>query len=157
MELCRGHVCLSHHHLTPAEQQLVIDCVEDWYLYGLVITDIDLVKGYCNAVANRLGETLAPRHWASAAVRQAAADFFQWKTGWPFQPRAANRFGKYLFCNEDYEEIRIPYERWRRKPSPHHRMLLALGSDFSDESQLAAAEGLIEEAIDRFVAAWEGR
>ncbi|MBU1208698.1 MAG: hypothetical protein KKH04_17535 [Proteobacteria bacterium] len=39
-------LCLSYTHLTKVEQSAVFMALDDWYLYGLVITDIDLVKGF---------------------------------------------------------------------------------------------------------------
>jgi hypothetical protein len=46
-ELCAGHFCPSYTCLTKVEQKAVLNSVNDWYLYGLVITDIDLVKEFC--------------------------------------------------------------------------------------------------------------
>ena len=45
-ELCAGHFCPSYTHLTKVEQSAVFMALDDWYLYGLVITDIDLVKEF---------------------------------------------------------------------------------------------------------------
>jgi hypothetical protein len=45
-EICAGHFCPSHTHLTRVEQKSVVAALEDWYLYGLVVTDIDLVRDF---------------------------------------------------------------------------------------------------------------
>lgn len=154
-QLCEGHFCLSYYYLTLAEQQLVVNTLDDWYLYGLVITDIDLVKGYFQAVANRLGESIDPFKAARFPLKQKVRDFFHWKLSWPFSPLKPDRFGKYLFKGESYEEIRIPYGRWHRKPSAHHSVLTALGSEFSTSAELDRAEALIEESVLDFVKAYE--
>jgi hypothetical protein len=39
-------LCPSYPHLTQVEQAAVFMALDDWYLHGLVITDIDLVKGF---------------------------------------------------------------------------------------------------------------
>jgi len=57
-EICAGHFCPSHTHLTRAEQRSILAALEDWYLYGLVVTDIDLVKGFFHQVQTRLGDSL---------------------------------------------------------------------------------------------------
>ena len=45
-ELCASHECPSYIYLTEEEKKSVIYGADDWYIYGLVITDIDFVKGY---------------------------------------------------------------------------------------------------------------
>jgi hypothetical protein len=42
----RPQLCPSYPHLTKVEQAAVFTVLDDWYLHGLVITDIDLVKGF---------------------------------------------------------------------------------------------------------------
>ena len=155
-QLCEGHFCLSYYYLTLTEQQLVVNTLDDWYLYGLVITDIDLVKGYVQAVANRLGEVPDPAKACHSPLKQKVRDFFQWKLSWPFQPSTPDRFGKYLFRGEHYEEIRIPYHEWHRKRSPYHSILAALGSEFSTPQELDQANALIESGVTDFVRTYEG-
>jgi hypothetical protein len=156
-ELCRDHFCLSYYYLTQAEQQLVINTVDDWYLYGLVITDIDLVKGLFEAVSNRLGEAIKPQCFFTESLKERVAGFFRWKLTWPFRSTAANRFGKYRFSGEYYEEARIPYELWERVPSPYHPILLALGSELRTAAELDQAESLLDRAIDDVVRAYRKR
>jgi len=59
-ELCREHLCPSNASLTDAEKQAVALVIDDWYLYGMVITDIDLVKEYFRLIADALGSAVAP-------------------------------------------------------------------------------------------------
>jgi hypothetical protein len=150
-ELCGGHFCLSYYYLTHSEQDLVIYCLDDWYLYGQVITDIDLVKGYYEALSNRLGEAVNRRHIRNARMITAVEHFFRWKLNWPFRSQAPDRFGKYCFHGDDYREVQIPYERWAHPPSRYDRILVALSSDLRDVAELYRAEALIEQAVESFV------
>ncbi len=150
-ELCDGHYCLSYHYLSAAEQRLVVDSVDDWYLYGLTITDIDLVKGWYALLSERAGEALKPERLGDAGLKRAARRLFALKLDWPFRPGGTDRFGKYLFRGESYEEIKIPYASWGRKPSPFHRVLIAFGSDFENASELESAEALLEGLAEAFV------
>jgi hypothetical protein len=148
---CCGHFCLSYYYLTHSEQELVSYCLNDWYLYGLVITDIDFVKGYCEALSNRLGETVNRRHIRNEHMMAMVEAFFRWKLNWPFRSCAPDRFGKYRFHGDDYRELRIPYERWKQPPSRHDRILTALASELRDAAELARAETLIDQAMECFV------
>jgi hypothetical protein len=150
-ELCDSHFCLSYYYLTASEQDLVIHCLDDWYLYGLVITDIDLVKGYYEALSNRLGETVSRRHLRTGPLKTVVNDFFRWKLHWPFRSNEPARFGKYRFHGDEYREVHIPYERWQREPSRYDIILMALGSEFRDAIELEQAESLLDEAVERFV------
>lgn len=156
-ELCAGHFCLSYHYLTEPEQRLVVNAVDDWYLYGLVITDIDLVKGLYDAVSNRLGAGMKPERARQPHLKTHLSAFFQLKTDWPLRSKSPDRFGKYRFTGEDYRDIRIPYERWHRRPSAYDRILVALGTEPSGPADLDRAEALIAAHLDAIVAAYETR
>ncbi len=154
-ELCDGHFCPSYHYLTLEEQAFVVKTIEDWYLYGLVITDIDLVKGIYQALSDRLGQAVQPSLLASQPVQRAVGKLWQWKPHWPYRRDGFDWFGKYLFIGDHYEEIYIPYELWGVKPSSYHRILLALGSELRSLEQLRDAELLIEEDLHQAVKALE--
>jgi hypothetical protein len=153
--LCVGHFCFSYSYLSEAEQRLAVHAIDDWYLYGLVISDIDLVKGFYEAVSNRLGEGLKVERAAGPELKARLAAFFRLKTTWPFRSKASNRFGKYLFRGEHYEQIGIPYSAWHRSPSVYDRILIALGSELENASELEQAESLLSFHIEAIAAAVE--
>lgn len=150
-ELCAGHFCPSYHYLSADEQAFVVKTLDDWYLYGLVITDIDLVRGVHQAVSDRLGQAVPARLLDHAPARLAVQKLWQWKVNWPYRRDGSDGFGKYLFIGDQYEEIRIPYEQWGTEPSPYHRILLALGSVFHDLEELKEAERQIEQGLAQVV------
>ena len=78
-EICAGHLCPSHTSLTRAEQKSVLAALEDWYLYGLVITDIDLVKEFFHHVQTRLGDSVREERLEERKIRQALREFFALK------------------------------------------------------------------------------
>lgn len=154
VELCAGHFCPSYTHLTKVEQSAVFMALDDWYLYGLVITDIDLVKEFFKHVQNRLGESIRVECLENIKVRTALRDFFRFKEFWKFSS-AKNRLGKYYFSYSEYHIARIEYEkRWQIKPSHFDKILVSLSSEFTTQTDVGEAESLIEEAIERFVEAY---
>ncbi|MEJ5347256.1 MAG: hypothetical protein WHS46_01015 [Desulfosoma sp.] len=154
-ELCDGHFCPSYRYLTLEEQAFVVKTTQDWYLYGLVITDIDLVKGIYQALSDRLGQAVQPSWLASRPVQAAIGKLWRWKLHWPYRRDGFDWFGKYLFIGDHYEEIHIPYELWGVKPSSYHRIFLALGSEFRSVEQLRHAELLIEDDLNQAAKALE--
>jgi hypothetical protein len=155
LPLCAGHFCPSYHHLTRPEQKAVLASLEDWYLYGLVITDIDLVKEFLHQAQKRLGDSLREGTLENPEVRRALRDFFQLKTSWKFAS-SDNRLGKYYFTHSEYQIAHIEYEKnWKVKPSRFDRILVSLASEFESRDDIVEAESIIEEKIEKFVTAYE--
>jgi len=154
-ELCANHFCPSYSYLTVTEQKAVVAVLDDSYLYGLVITDIDLVKEFFRQAQERMGDCLDPRRLEDESVKRAAQDFFSLKEDWPFAART-NRLGKYFFSFSEYQVARIEYEKqWKIKPSRFDKILISLSSEFSSLEDVRRAEAVIEEKIQNFVDAYQ--
>jgi len=154
-ELCAAHFCPSFTHLTPVEQQAVLKALDDWYLYGMVITDIDLTKEFFRHVQNRLGEGLRPDRLEDRHVQEVLRDFFQLKESWKFAS-SKRRLGKYYFSQSEYQIARIEYEKnWKMKPSPFDKIMLSLSSEFGSREDIQEAELIIEERIEKFIEAYQ--
>jgi hypothetical protein len=154
-ELCAGHFCPSYSYLDSLEQQAVVSVLDDWYLYGLVITDIDLVKDFFHHIQTCLGDCLHLDRLKAERVRIALADFFKLKEDWPYAA-TENRFGKYYFSNSEYQIARIAYEKkWGIKPSRFNKILVSLSSEFSCLEDVRQAEAIIEEKIQGFLWAYQ--
>jgi hypothetical protein len=153
-ELCSGHFCPSYTHLAAVEQAAVIATVHDWYLYGLVITDIDLVKEFMQEVQTRLGDHLRLERLACPGVTEALVDFFRLKEFWKFAS-SSHRLGKYFFSYDEYRIARIDYEKqWKMKPSRFNKILLSLASEFQAREDIEEAETVIETKIKEFLRAY---
>lgn len=120
-ELCERHLCLGHYYLNEDERTMVVELTEDWYLYGLLVTDIDYVKGILGLLADLVGRTLRPKDLTIKAIREELSRSFQLKESWPFKDRRP-RLGKYWFS---YGEYRIDHP-W---DDPWDRVLGCLETD----------------------------
>jgi hypothetical protein len=153
-EICNGHECPSYTYLTEAQKRGVAGVIDDWYLYGLVICDIDLVKEFFTILANLLGEEIRPELLARDKVREAALAFFSLKESWPFSSRQ-NRFGKYSFSISEYRlERQLGAQLLSIPPSPYQKIFLSLASDFSDRRQFDDAHRIVEGCMDHFLTAY---
>ncbi len=139
-ELCVEHLCPSHHYLTEGEQHLVAGVLDDWYLYGLVITDLDLVRDSLRLVAERLGRMPSSADLRHEPFRRALAEFFSLKEHWPFRDHRP-RLGKYWFSEGEYR-LDHPFDE------PWDRILCCLETDLSRWKE---ASGFLKEMIDRVV------
>ncbi len=153
--LCAAHLCPSYAQLTELEKLAAVKAIDDWYLYGLVITDIDFVKEFLRHAQDLLGDTLSPVYLDDPDVLAALGDYFRLKENWRFSS-AGPRLGRYYFTESEYRVARINYEkRWKIEPSRLDRILVSLSSEFQSGAELREAEILIQGMIQRFVRAYE--
>lgn len=151
-ELCDGHFCPSYHYISSLEKRSLLHILDDWYLYGLCVTDIDLVKEYFRLICEAVYEMPSPDCFRQPSLRDAARRFFSFKVSWPFRSEAVNRFGKYYFDGSQYMIHHIDYESLKVPTSRFNKIFLSLSSEFRDASDVQKAENLIQGTIDEFVA-----
>jgi hypothetical protein len=150
-ELCDGHFCPSYSYISRAEKLAMLEILDDWYLYGTCITDIDLVKEFFRLVSEAAGEMPAPSHFGHTALREASRRFFDLKLYWPFRSDAANRFGKYSFDGTDYFIDPIDYAALGCEKSRFDRIFLSLQSTFKSPREVHKAEELILQHLQAVV------
>ena len=152
-DLCRQHLCPSHEKLTAIEKEVVIRLLDDWYLYGLCITDIDLIKSYLFHIQNAVGEEFDPvRLDTNPTLTKLMKEFFFWKEQWPFRRKEALRFGKYYFLEEEYHIAHIDYGGLGLDPSPYDAIFLSFASEFRDETEVSTAEEIVRKNIEGIIA-----
>ena len=150
-ELCSSHFCISYSSLTPVEQKAVICSLNDWYLYGLVLTDVDFVKSFFYHVQNRMGDSVKAGKLDKEEVHSNLRNYFELKESWRFSSNDS-RLGKYYFSQAEYRIARIDYEKnWKVRPSQFDTIFVSLASNFKTEGEVLEAESIIEEKISRFI------
>jgi hypothetical protein len=153
-EICGGHECPSHTYLTETERRGTAAVIDDWYLYGLVICDIDLVKEFFTIPADTLGEELRPAVFEDPRVKRAAHAFFSLKESWPFAAQG-RRFGKYSFSISEYRlERETGAGLLNAGPSPYEKIFVSLASEFQTEADAERAHRIVEGHIDDFITAY---
>jgi len=153
-DLCDGHFCPSYHYISREEKLALINIIDDWYLYGLCVTDIDLVKEYFRLISDYVGEMPPATRFHNGALRDCAHRFFSFKTSWPFRSLETNRFGKYYFDGSQYMIHHIDYDSLGCERSRFDRIFLSLASQFHGLDEVKTAEAVVQDAIDEFVKAY---
>ena len=129
----------------------MIHSLDDWYLYGICITDIDFCKTFFSLASGRLGGQPTLNVLRRDQVLHAARDFFSLKVNWSFRTKEDGRFGKYCLAEDEYREARIPYEGLGVVASPYDALFLSLESEFSSATELREAEKVVDKRIAAFV------
>ncbi len=154
-EVCAGHLCPSHYFIPRSQHLTLLKIIDDWYLYGLCLTDIDLVVTYFRLIADRIGQELKPDAFDRQALADVVLEFFNWKITWPFRTDEANRLGKYYFDGSQYMISHIDYEKFGRDISPLNAIFLSLSSEFHDVAELEAAENMVWKNIETFLSLYD--
>jgi hypothetical protein len=81
---CGGFLCRAFRRLTDREREIVLVTVDDWYLYGLIISDVDYIKAVVRLVGLALGRSFTLDNGLSPPVLQAICELFRWKIDPPF-------------------------------------------------------------------------
>lgn len=149
-ELCSGHFCPSYHYLSREESLALIRILDDWYLYGLCVTDIDLVKTWFRLIAEAVHEMPSADKFSREVLKEISLRFFSLKMNWPYRSHNTNRLGKYYFDGAQYMIKNIDYSSFGIEMSRFNTLFLSLTSEFQDRSEIEEAEILIQGYINAF-------
>lgn len=150
-DICEGHFCPSYQKLDAHEAHILLAALDDWYLYGSAITDIDFVKTFFKIIQDRLGGTLDVKKVRSAPVLlDIIRRYCGLKVSWPFRDTSRPRFGKYYFVGEEYDIARIDYASLDACVSAYDAIFVSLSSRFTSKVELDKATEMIDALIEEF-------
>lgn len=152
---CQSFECPSFLWLDAPKARLVRAALPDWYRYGLVITDVEFVRGCVKLLEAELGEradldAIAEEPEALAAARA----LLSLKETAPDRPKDAAIFGR--FASDDLGEPAprvIDYDALGASAAPEDDVVLCLGYDPRTLEELEAARLLVREKVRALAAA----
>ncbi|ADO75210.1 hypothetical protein [Stigmatella aurantiaca] len=139
--ICETFTCPSFSWLTDEQARLVQAACPDWYLYGLVITDVEFVRGCLRLIERELGGPAKPEKvLARPAALAAMRRLFALKETAPGRDAHAPIFGRFTPDTEGEPTSRtLNYARLGVRASPEDDVVLCLGYIPGDAQTLAAA------------------
>ena len=153
-EICESFECPSHLWLSPDEARLIAEvCRGDWYLYGLVITDVDFVRAVFRLLARSLGEDVPARRLLEhpdPRVREATGRVFALREGPGDRQERGVIFGRFAPPSEAGGEpvLRtLDYERLGARAAPEDELVLLCGLAPETEAALEVSRAEIRSAI----------
>ncbi len=149
-ETCDESRCTACIYLSGAEAGLVAETTDDWYLYGLCLTDLDLTREFFRIASERVSATVsAEQVGAGPELKDIFRRYLLLKEQWPFAEKG-NRFGKYYFQDGKYLIHRIDYQGLSAPESGYDRILNSLGSEFRSKAELGEAEERLDRIFEEF-------
>lgn len=152
---CSSFECPSFLWLDAPKARLVRAACSDWYLYGLVITDVEFVRGTVKLLELELGGPAdLDRIVATPEALEAARRHFGLKEHAPDRPADAAIFGR--FARDDLGEPVprvIEYDALCAEAAPEDDVVLCLGYAPHTARALEEARDLVRSSIRAIAAA----
>lgn len=151
--ICEDYLCASHDVMREDEKWLVLQALDDSYLYGLVITDTRFVRELFELAAKVNGMMPTARVLAREEAIEAAAAYFELKRDWPY--RADDGMFGQVIPGEGLQTPRRkgPAEQVGVEPGAYDAVLRCLGTEVKDLAQLEAARAEVASRVERFAVA----
>jgi hypothetical protein len=86
---CGGFFCRSHRELNSAEKRVLLEMIQDWYLYGLVVGDPVYTKSFFHLAAQKLGNRFDITRLLTPPASEVVYRFFSWKLDWPHRNKVS--------------------------------------------------------------------
>jgi hypothetical protein len=139
--VCETFTCPSFGWLDDAQARLVQAASPDWYLYGLVITDVEFVRGCLRLIERELGGPARPEVLASRpAVLETVRRLFALKETATGRNPLAAIFGRFTPDTGGEPVSRtINYGRLGLRSAPEDDVVLCLGYSSEDAATLTSA------------------
>lgn len=141
---CRTYFCPATNKLPTVYQSILKGSIDDWYLFGLIVTEYALVIAYFKEMESRLGRHITVSDYLQNTRAIAAfREFAELKLKWPY--RRDDSPGP---CNFFFENGLYPRpETFRANPdlgsSSYENILRELDSGFSSAKEIKEAEQLL--------------
>ena len=153
-ETCDEMICTAGIYLKPEEARLVAEAVDDWYLYGLCLTDLDLIREFFQLASQLVGEEVRPEHIrAHFSLLEIFSRYLGLKERWESK-KNPYRFGKYYFSGKDYLVYKPDYFALGLAPSKYDKILLSLGLNFENKTLVLSAREELEQIFKAFAENW---
>jgi hypothetical protein len=157
-QTCQSFECPSFLWLNAPQARLIRAALPDWYRYGLVITDVEFVRGCVKLLEAAVGGPVdLDAIVAHPPALEAARALFSLKELAPDRPRDAAIFGR--FASDDLGEPTpriLDYEGMGISAAPEDDVVLCLGYAPTEAEVLERARALVRDHIARVVSALGG-
>lgn len=146
---CRIYFCPVNRHLPERIKNIVRACFDDWYAYGLIITENLLIAAIFQEIETRLENRVYLQLLSSEALSKIYR-LLTLKLNWPFRSPQWP-IVNYFFEDRQYNPPVIDYQTIRVKPSRYHTILQGLGSQIPDAQTMNEAEGILNMHFDAVI------
>lgn len=144
---CKTFFCPAWKEIPLLYRDIVIEIIDDWYLYGLVITDVNFVLSLFRLVEQRLETSIDPTFLNRAPARRAFLKMLQWKDSWPLKGNSSARLSRYYVNDSSEQDAREGHGEMER-------LLAGLSFTFDTQGIMTGSDEMVMDGIERFAQAY---
>jgi hypothetical protein len=143
---CQGFFCRSYRELNPVQKEIVLSTVNDWFLFGLVISDADFIHSFFRLVEEN---HIDPATLLTTPVSKLVHEFFHWKIDWPYRKRGSK---PKTFASRTV--LGTKKDIYRQEPeqqalAPLDQIFVSLSSTFTSPSERKSAAEKVNNLFTR--------
>lgn len=143
---CRGYFCPTTYKLPDVYKSILKLAIDNWYDFGLIVTEHALVTAYFMEIESRLGRAITVSDYAKNI--QAIVTFRKFaglKSNWPYRRHGAPGPCNFFFENGLYQRPAVVRATSDIRLSPYEKILMELDSGFSSAQELETADQLLND------------
>ena len=142
---CQGFFCRSYRELSSAEKWVILGTINDWYLYGMVISDADYARAFFRLAEERLSRQIDPEILVASPASSLVHEFFYWKIDWPYQYYDSIS----VPCSSSQFSIADQTNDGQESPAAIDMMFACLGSRFRSRAEYRSAQQRVDQLFSR--------
>lgn len=94
---CKTFYCPAWQELDAVHLRIILQLIDDWHLYGLVVNDLDFIASVFGLVQDRIPTPLSADQNLPLPVANLLKQMLAWKDAWPFKADSRIRRSRYHF------------------------------------------------------------
>ena len=153
---CRSYFCPATRSLLPRYLHILRGIWDDWYGYGLIITEHRMLRTMFKVIENHIGRPLGQDDFPEdSEATRCLRTLLALKISWPYRCSGAPGPTHFVFENGLYPRPDINWPSPRRPGAYHQTIFRELESCFASEHDLRKAEAMLHDSFARVFAAME--
>jgi len=149
---CRSYFCPACKQLPERYKQIIRSAAQDWYLFGLIATERELIIAFFQEVEKRAGKNVNPDDFTENSTQmQAIREFLHYRIQWTFRRSAT--LCNYFFADGLYRRSPVNYARAGVYCSRYDSIFRELDSHFPCPDALRNAEEMLNDLFSRLTTA----
>lgn len=144
-QACRTYFCPSTKKLPPVYTSILRRALDDWYAFGLIVTEHVLVIAYFKEVETRIGRDVTVKDYINnSEALDAFRNFAELKSSWPYRRKNSPGPCSFFFENGLYPRPDV-YRAVPEIPISRYEIIFReLDSGFSSAEEIVEAEGVLD-------------
>lgn len=153
---CHIYFCPATRLVPQRYKQILRMVLDDWYLYGLVVTETKLIVALFAELETRLGRNLYAEDFMSRrSCRDSLKHLFLLRVSWPFRMPGNDRLANYFFNDHLYARQPLKPAANGHAISRYRLILQELETDATSEEILREADVYLDDRFNRVQEALE--